>query len=76
MNRLEAIDVIKSLAEFEGNSLHSDYSGRGMNGIRCYGVVTEDLVRVIEEAAIRGLRGALSDWMGKQAIVYWPKVTA
>ena len=54
--------------------LRTDYSGRGMYGKLCYGVVTSRPIAVIEEAASQGLRGAQMDSMGLETIVYWPRV--
>lgn len=49
-----------------------DYSGRGMYGKTCPGIDTDTPTRVIEEAGALGLRGAVTDSMGKGTIVYWP----
>lgn len=43
-----------------------------MYGERCYGIVCDDPIPCIEEAAEQGIRGARYDNMGLQYIVYWP----
>ena len=57
-----------------GGKLRVDYSGRGMYGATCYGIVTDDPDACVEEAAARGIRGSKRDSMGRQAIVYWPHI--
>lgn len=56
----------------ENRRLHVDYSGRGMFGRTCWSVYCDDPNEVICEA---GVKGALTDSMGKGAVVYWPNVT-
>jgi len=74
MDRDEAIEVIEEVANFVGGDVRTGYSGRGMFGNTCYGIVCDNVMTCIEEAAARGLRGAKTDSMGRQSIVYWPKV--
>lgn len=54
--------------------LRSCYSGRGMFGDTCIGIVTSSPAELIEAAANRGVRGAKTDGMGLETIVYWPSV--
>lgn len=56
-------------------SIRPRYSGRGMFGAECVGVVTDDPTGLIEEAGANGLRGAKTDGMGKDYIVYWEAIT-
>jgi hypothetical protein len=63
-----AMDRIRCVAGEDGNRLRTDYSGRGMCGRTCVGIVTEYPTDVI--AAV-GLRGAQIDSMGRRSIVYW-----
>lgn len=52
-------------------TLYTEYSGRGMYGKTCIGIVCDDPEDVIAEV---GVRGAQMDSMGRRTIVYWPKV--
>ena len=73
MNTPEDIDrVIAEIAHAVGGKVEARYSGRGMFGDTCVGIVCRDPLRTIEEAAARGLRGAHQDQMGLDHIVYWP----
>lgn len=51
---------------------YENYSGHNMSGSKCWGIVTDDAIDCIEQAAIRGLLGAKIDSMGSVSIVYWP----
>jgi len=66
-------EIIEELADNFGK-FRKDYSGRGMYGETCVGIVTGDPTGCIEEAEARGVRGAVTDSMGLSIIVYWPKV--
>lgn len=70
------IDIIEDIAWDLNAEVRDDYSGRGMRGKVCYGLVVEqDLVNeTIAMAAIKGLSGAQTDSMGLKTIVYWPHV--
>lgn len=52
--------------------VRSNYSGQGMYGRQCYGIVTDQPTAVIEMAASYGVFGAQTDSMGRDTIVYWP----
>lgn len=69
-------ETVIEVAEIVGGEVRLDYSGRGMFGVTCLGVVCDDAMECIEEAASRGLRGAQRDSMGLSAIVYWPELKA
>jgi hypothetical protein len=69
MNNLETIEEI---AERVSGSVYREYSGRGMFGAKCLGVVCSDPTTAIEEAASLNIRGARQDNMGRDYIVYWP----
>jgi hypothetical protein len=73
---VSAASIIRELVDDGFGTLRSDYSGRGMFGARCMGIVTDDPQGLIEEAASRGLRGAKVDGMGRDSIVYWERVSA
>ena len=68
-NKLEAI------AQLVDGDLRLNYSGRGMYGNSCLGIVTDDPTACMEYAAQRGITGAKMDNMGRQYIVYWPNIT-
>jgi hypothetical protein len=66
--------IIECLAKQFGRdeeSLRIEYSGRGMLGKTCYGIITDSPDELIEEAESQGLTGALTDEMGMSTIVYW-----
>ncbi len=54
-----------------GRSIRTDYSGRGMFGSTCWGIVCDDPNEVIAEV---GVPGAKTDSMGTSTIVYWPNI--
>jgi len=64
--------IVKQVAEEVEGSVYAGYSGRGMFGKTCFGVVCENHVRCVEVAILHGLTGARYDNMGKDYIVYWP----
>lgn len=70
----EIVDIIRRVANRHGGTVRSSYSGRGMFGKTCYGIVCRAPITVIESASAKGLTGALTDDMGMQSIVYWPKI--
>lgn len=74
MNESEIIDLLEEIAGEVGGDVRYNYSGRGMYGKTCVGIVCEDATKCIEEAAVRGFRGAKTDSMGRDTIVYWPKI--
>jgi len=67
---------VRELAHLGGLSLRTDYSGRGMFGQTCMGVVCdkEDYEETIEKAAELGLSGHRTDDMGRQMIIYYPQI--
>jgi hypothetical protein len=69
--------IIECLAKQFGRdeeSLRIEYSGRGMLGKTCYGIITDSPDELIEEAESQGLTGALTDEMGMSTIAYWQHV--
>ena len=74
MDPARQIELLNEVAEAVGGELYPDYSGRGMYGAKCVGIVCADPTEVIELAAARGLRGSCRDSMGKDFIVYWPDI--
>ena len=71
----DKIDAIYDVADQIGGRVRESYSGRGMYGKTCYGIVCEDTTECIEAAAERGIRGAETDSMGRSFIVYWRNIT-
>lgn len=65
---------LELIADAVDGRVHRHYSGRGMYGKCCVGIVADDAIDVIERAAQNGYRGAAQDSMGKGVIVYWPKM--
>jgi hypothetical protein len=82
------LSVLQEAADKAGVKLRTDYSGRGMMGQTCIGVVHKGmgplLTFVVEfaklisdsEFGIVWLEQAATDDMGLQTITYWPKVQA
>lgn len=66
--------TVRGIAAEVGGSLRTDYSGRGMFGASCYGIVTDDATNCIEIAAEHGIKGARTDGMGLKTIVYWTHI--
>lgn len=75
MTREEKITAIREVADEVGGTIRDSYSGRGMYGKTCYGIVCDDPTMCIEAAAERGIRGSSRDSMGKDYIVYWTSVS-
>ena len=69
-------DQIIALADELGGEVRLDYSGRGMFGARCMGIVCEDSEQVILNALGRGLPRGKVDSMDTRKIVYWPEIKA
>jgi hypothetical protein len=67
-------EIIADVAEEVDGTVRYDYSGRGMYGKSCVGIVCGNKTECIEAAARKGLKGARTDAMGRHAIVYWPKI--
>lgn len=67
-------DVLVDVGD-EDSKIRDDYSGRGMFGRTCLGIVVpaNQYVSAIESAASRGLFGAKVDQMGLHMVVYWPR---
>lgn len=67
-------EKVRAVAEEIGGTVREDYSGRGMYGATCYGIVTDDATNCLEIAGEHGLKGARTDGMGLKTIVYWPSI--
>ena len=69
-NKIFQIEVIAS----HHGEIRPDYSGRGMFGKTCYGIVCDDANKCLEAAGSYGITGGKVDNMGRQFIVYWPEI--
>ena len=69
-------DRLKELAEEIGGSFVTGYSGRGMFGKNCIGIICDYPLSCVEAAGAIGITGARTDSMGLGAIVYWPHIQA
>ncbi len=65
-------EILQEVANEIGGEVREGYSGRGMYGKECYGIVCENSIECIEAAFAMGLRGAKTDNMGLRYIVYYP----
>ena len=72
----EALQCIQDLAK-EFGSMYERYSGRGMLGAQCVGVVTADRCGLQSAALRSGIVSVIdfrSDSLGLDTIVYWPGI--
>ncbi len=69
------IDKIQKIANDIQGKVVSDYSGRGMFGKTCFGVIGHSANELLELAGEYGLKGARIDNMGRQYIIYWTNIT-
>ena len=67
----KATDILHEIVEHLGGQLREHYSGRGMFGRTCLGIVTDSPKLVISAAERRRIVGASIDNMGLSYIVYW-----
>ena len=70
--KIKVIDILEQIADEHDCSFRDSYSGRGMMGRTCLGIVTNHPIGIIEDAAQMGITGAKMDSMGMQSIIYWP----
>lgn len=72
MNKhLKAINKVSE--ECEG-TIYKDYSGRGMFGEICVGIVGSDLQGLVNCAKRKKLPKPCWDNMGLDYIIYWPSI--
>lgn len=72
MTQAEKIDILRDICYDVEGSFRNDYSGRGMCGRECVGIVSENAGLVVDRAAEAGITGSRQDQMGRRSIVYWP----
>ena len=70
----ETLNILSEAADIVGGELYKSYSGRGMFGQKCYGIVCDDPLACVETVAIQGIAGANYDNMGLRYVVYWPAI--
>lgn len=76
METVNKLDRINEIADEVGGTVRSSYSGRGMYGKSCVGIVCSDPNECLEVAGAHGIRGGVVDSMGLSFIVYWPKISS
>lgn len=73
---MTAAEKLRKLAVANRWDFRADYSGRAMYGRTCCAIVGPAAAAIIEAAAEVGIKGAVTDSMGRQAVVYWPGIDA
>ena len=70
------LGILKAIDEFSGDieSIYKDYSGRGMYGAKCFGIVVPPYSGIEEELEKYDVMGS-RDNMGRDMIIYWPGKT-
>ena len=77
----DQIDDMHEAAHTVDGEIYPDYSGRGMFGDECVGVVLKDegdlftFARLLDDELAELLGNPRWDSMGLREIAYWPKVT-
>ena len=71
---MEPLYTLERIARNNGWEFRTDYSGRGMRGHRCVGIVGVSAEEIVEATAMAGVTGAFRDSMGFDVIVYWPHI--
>lgn len=67
---------VKELADHIDGQFRASYSGRGMYGKTCVGIVTDQPDEVIASCRDFGLSIPRRDSMGLSTICYWPSIPA
>jgi hypothetical protein len=84
MNFTISNELLKDISREVDGSVRTDYSGRGMYGDSCVGIVASDLLelgaaiaRIVEDDELREelVSNSRTDSMGYDTIVYWTRVT-
>lgn len=68
----KAQEVVEELGP--SYKVYQGYSGRFMFGKKCLGITGPSTATIIEAAARKGFRKAVTDNMGLDYIVYWPPI--
>jgi hypothetical protein len=72
MKKKTTRDRLQAIADKVGGSVYERYSGRGMFGDTCWGIVCPHSAVKEVIRATKGFGKACTDEMGLDAIVYWP----
>jgi hypothetical protein len=86
MTNTISLELLEELAQEVSGDVRTDYSGRGMYGKTCVGIVVDDvdllelgaaIAETIEDEELRKalISGSRTDSMGYSTIVYWSRVT-
>jgi hypothetical protein len=79
-----SLELLEEIAQEVEGSVRADYSGRGMFGDSCVGIVAHNLLelgvaisRLVEDEELRDelISNSSTDSMGYDTIVYWGRVT-
>ena len=79
-----SLELLEEIAQEVEGSFRADYSGRGMYGDSCVGIVAHNLLelgavisRLVEDEELREelISNSNTDSMGYDTIVYWTRVT-
>ena len=72
---MNTAEVVEQVANANGWDYRSDYSGRGMFGSTCVGIVGPDIMEIEDACKAAGITSdTWYDNMGIQYIVYFPKI--
>ncbi len=66
-------EKIREIAKENDWKVYERYSGRGMFGRHCMGIVGDSDSEILSAV---GIRGASVDNMGLSVIVYWPSIVS
>lgn len=75
IKQARAVEILAEIADEIDGTVRTSYSGRGMYGRSCYGIVCDYARDAIEAAAQSGIVGAETDDMGLRQIAYWRRIT-
>ena len=75
MNQTQKIKLLYKIAHEINGTVPESYSGRGVSGKSCCGISTAKPIECIETAASHGIRGARTNNMGLDTVVYWPSIS-
>lgn len=77
----DEVRILSEEAEYREGGVRTDYSGRGMYGKQCFGIVVRyqsDLEEILEAAGsdvAEDMSDPIWDNMGLSYIAYWPEIT-
>jgi len=79
MTQESAVEILHEIAREVDGTIDDCYSGRGMYGATCYGIIAVDALEVINLASEQGIKGAKManlgrNTLGRNIIIYWPKI--